>query len=92
MEAEEYYNKIRIQLGTQALLSYQIDGCELYGKDAICKMLEDYHQAKLNLLTIPVASKQRELLIDFLDDVLMCQNEGANIVDRDKYVDGYLRN
>jgi hypothetical protein len=54
MEAEEYYNKIRIQLGTQALLSYQIDGCRLYGKDAICKMLEDYHQAKLNLLTIPV--------------------------------------
>jgi hypothetical protein len=54
MEAEEYYNKIRRQLGTQALLSYQIDGCRLYGKDAICKMLEDYHQAKLNLLTIPV--------------------------------------
>ena len=56
MEAEEYYNKIRRQLGTQALLSYQIDGCRLYGKDAICKMLEDYHQAKLNLLTIPVVS------------------------------------
>ena len=54
MNAEEYYNKIKGQLGTQALLSYQVDGCRLYGKDAICKMLEDYHQAKLNLLTIPV--------------------------------------
>lgn len=50
MNAEEYYNKIRRQLGTQALLSYQIDGCRLYGKDAICKMLEDYHQAKLKEL------------------------------------------
>jgi len=63
MTSEEYYNKIRRQLGTQALLSYQIDSCRLYGKDAICKMLEDYHQAKLNLLTIPVVSNQRELLI-----------------------------
>ena len=32
----------------------------------------------------------RELLIDFLDDVLMCQDEGATIVDREKYVDDYL--
>ncbi len=60
MEAEEYYNKIRRQLGTQALLSYQIDGWRLYGKDAICKMLEDYHQAKLNLLIIPVVSVNEE--------------------------------
>jgi len=27
-----------------------------------------------------------------LDDVLMCQDEGATIVDREKYVDGYLGN
>ena len=37
-------------------------------------------------------SNRRELLIDFLDDVLMCQDEGATIVDREKYVDGYLGN
>ena len=47
MTSEEYYEKIRPQLGTQALLSFQINGVRLYGKDAICKMLEDYHQAKL---------------------------------------------
>ena len=37
-------------------------------------------------------SNRRELLIDFLDDVLMCQDEGATIVDIEKYVDGYLGN
>jgi hypothetical protein len=37
-------------------------------------------------------SSRRKLLIDFLDDVLMCQDEGATIVDREKYVDGYLKN
>jgi hypothetical protein len=37
-------------------------------------------------------SNRRELLIDFLDDVLMCQDEGATIVDREKYIDGYLGN
>jgi hypothetical protein len=69
MKAEEYYNKIRRQLGNQALLSYQIDGCRLYGKDAICKMLEDYHQAKLNLLNIPVVSQQRELLEAYTEQI-----------------------
>ena len=59
MTSEEYYKKIKPQLGTQALLSLQIDGSRLYGKDAICKMLEDYHQAKLNLLNIPVVSKTK---------------------------------
>ena len=43
-------------------------------------------------LRIGSVSQQRELLIDFLDDVLMCQDEGATIVDREKYVDGYLGN
>ena len=47
MTTEEYYNSIKEKLGTQALLSYQIDGCSLYGKDAICKMVEEYHQHKL---------------------------------------------
>ncbi len=46
----------------------------------------------LKLLPIQNVSNQRELLIDFLDDVLMCQDEGASIVDREKYVDGYLGN
>ncbi|MCP4336266.1 MAG: hypothetical protein GY679_00225 [Mycoplasma sp.] len=59
MNAEEYYNKIERQLGTQALLSYQIDGYRLYGKDAICKMLEDYHQAKLKLLGLHNVSKTK---------------------------------
>ena len=45
---------------------------------------------EIKALTIPVVSQQRELLIDFLDDVLMCQDEGASIVDIEKYVDGYL--
>jgi hypothetical protein len=72
MEAEEYYNKIRRQLGTQALLSYQIDGCRLYGKDAICKMLEDYHQEQLKLLNIPVVSvnEEREVVSGW------CKGEG----------------
>jgi len=52
MKAEEYYEKIKAQLGTQALLSLQINGGRLYGKQAICKMLEDYHQANLKLLGI----------------------------------------
>ena len=43
-------------------------------------------------LRIGSVSNRRELLIDFLDDVLMCQDEGASIVDREKYVDGYLGN
>jgi|GEM_PF-2750804 hypothetical protein len=30
--------------------------------DNIIQFAEDYHQAKLNLLTIPVVSQQRELL------------------------------
>mgnify|MGYP003127756536 CR=1 FL=1 len=42
MKAEEFYKKIEPQLGTEALLSLQIDGSRLYGKDAICKMLEYY--------------------------------------------------
>ena len=32
----------------------------------IAQFAEDYHQAKLNLLTIPVVSQHRELLIDFV--------------------------
>ena len=46
----------------------------------------------VNELIIQRVSNRRELLIDFLDDVLMCQDEGATIVDREKYVDGYLGN
>ena len=48
MTSEEYYKKIRPRLGTQGILSLEIDGGRLYGKDAICKMLEDYYQTKLN--------------------------------------------
>lgn len=44
------------------------------------------------LLVLFNVSNRRELLIDFLEDVLMCQDEGATIVDREKYVDGYLGN
>ena len=51
MTIEQYYKKIRKQLGTQALLSFQVDGVRLYGKDAICKILEDYHQSRLNQKT-----------------------------------------
>jgi hypothetical protein len=43
-------------------------------------------------LSLSSVSQRSELLIDFLDDVLMCQDEGATIVDREKYVDGYLGN
>jgi len=50
MKAEEFYKKIKPQLGTQALLSLQIDGSRLYGKDAICKMLEDYLLEELEKL------------------------------------------
>ena len=45
--SEDYYDKIKQQLGSQALLSFQTQGGRLYGKEAMCKMLEDYHQAKL---------------------------------------------
>lgn len=48
------------------------------------------HQAEQLILS--GVSNRRELLIDLLDDVLMCQDEGASIVDREKYVDGYLGN
>lgn len=48
-----------------------------------------YHTEQLKLYDV---SNRRELLIDFLDDVLMCQDEGATIVDKEKYVDGYLGN
>ena len=53
MKAEEYYKKIKPQLGTQALLSLQIDGNRLYGKDAICKMLEDYQKKNGDLFKLP---------------------------------------
>jgi len=49
-------------------------------------------EAQAKLLILFGVSNRRELLIDFLDDVLMCQDEGASIVDREKYVDGYLGN
>jgi hypothetical protein len=40
--------------------------------DNIIQFAEDYHQAKLNLLTIPVVSQQRELLnfLKWYDDDL----------------------
>lgn len=54
--------------------------------------LIDRKQTESKLFDLLVVSQRRELLIDFLDDVLMCQYEGASIVDREKYVDGYLGN
>jgi len=45
-------------------------------------------EAKAKLLILFGVSSRRELLIDFLDDVLMCQDEVVSIVDREKYVDG----
>ena len=51
-----------------------------------------YKQGGYKQYDINGVSNRRELLIDFLDDVLMCQDEGATIVDREKYVDGYLGN
>ena len=35
----------------------------------IKEVFEKYHQTKLNLLTITDVSQQRELLIDFLDEL-----------------------
>jgi hypothetical protein len=54
--------------------------------------LDAYVEKMKQALSIAFVSNRRELLIDFLDDVLMCQDEGATIVDREKYVDGYLGN
>ena len=45
-------------------------------------------EAQAKLLILFGVSSRRELLIDFLDDVLMCQDEVVSIVDREKYVDG----
>jgi hypothetical protein len=56
------------------------------------KMIDDLEDLVNKNDSKSSVSNRRELLIDFLDDVLMCQDEGATIVDREKYVDGYLGN
>jgi len=67
--------------------NYKLDEDEMY-------LIEEIQKALKQGQTLPIdnVSNRRELLIDFLDDVLMCQDEGATIVDREKYVDGYLGN
>lgn len=56
------------------------------------KMIDDLEDLVNKNDSKSSVSNRRELLIDFLDDVLMCQDEGATIVDREKYIDGYLGN
>jgi hypothetical protein len=87
MQAKTIYLKIKREI-TRGLYAYDDQIA------AIAKWVESEFEEKKQGQILPIdnVSKQRELLIDFLDYVLMCQDEGANIVDRDKYVDGYLGN
>ena len=69
----------------------RFDKISNYGMELIAIRFRELQNQGQNL-PLDSVSHRRELLIDFLDDVLMCQDEGATIVDREKYVDGYLGN
>jgi hypothetical protein len=80
------------KLITKRINEYALNGdanlLEQYGF-LITMIAKEYAAEQLILSGV---SNRRKQLIDFLDDVLMCQDEGATIVDREKYVDGYLGN
>lgn len=64
-----------------------------YLKNYINKQRQDaVEHYKSEQLILSSVSNRKKLLIDFLDDVLMCQDEGVSIVDREKYVNEYLGN
>ena len=70
MEAKDYLKSKSIWLGTTVA---DMKAPESYY--SLEKMLEQYHQAKLKLLDIPVVVQQSELLIGLLT---MLEKEGGN--------------
>ena len=82
MNIQDKMQEIHHKFGVTEKANYEI---QLFVDDLIKK-------DRAEQLILHGVSQRSELLIDFLDDVLMCQDEGATIVDREKYVDGYLGN
>jgi len=55
----------------------------------ISEMMEEYHQAKLHLLTIPVVVGQSEQLIAFMKYVQTKQ--GIHFIDKNELANEYLK-
>ena len=96
MTSEEYYKKIKSRIGTQYFVSLnsshifkevslKIDGGRLYGKDAICKMLEEYQQTlNLNKQTMSKLNRNRK---EYCDENGMKEFNSYNVNDYTEFLE-----